>query len=38
MNAEIIILAFCAWVLSVFAIKKFFDYEELLEEINGTDE
>ena len=38
MNTEIIILAFCAWILSVFAIKTFFDYEEMLEEINGINE
>lgn len=38
MNIEIIILAFCAWIMSVFAIKTFFDYEEMLEEINGAEE
>lgn len=34
MNFEIIAFAFCAWLVSVFAVKTFFDYEEMLEEIN----
>lgn len=37
LNFEIIFFAFCAWVVSVFAIKTYFDYEEILEEINGNE-
>lgn len=37
LNFEIIFFAFCAWVVSVFAVKTYFDYEEILEEINGNE-
>ena len=37
MNIEIIILAGLAWIVSCFAIRTWVVYEEMLEEINGTD-
>jgi hypothetical protein len=38
MNIEIIVLAGLAWLISVFAVRTWVVYEEMLEEINGTDE
>ena len=37
MNIEIIVLAGLAWLISVFAIRTWVVYGEMLEEINGTD-